>query len=989
MSLRILSLIFFCFAPIISFAQLSVNEIMASNSTTIADNANEFDDWVEIYNAGNVSVNLAGLYITDDPTKPTKWKIPNTSSIQTTINAKGYLLLWLDGDTGQGAHHASFKLSSGGEHFAIINTDGSTVIDSVTFGPQTTDISYARSVDGTGDFEFQTPTPNATNNGNTIDEKSTSPQFTIASGFYANELTVGITATNSAEIRYEIGGKVPTSNSQLYSTPIAFDTTTIIRAIAIESGKAPSDPVTNSYLFESPHTIPVISFVMDPDSLFDYDKGMYVIGDSSETTGVYPFKGANFWEEFEYPMNLEYFNEMGNPEFEFMAEASIAGNFSRAFPKKSFTINNNSEFGLSELQYPLFAENSYTNYDGFTLRAGAEERSRLLNELLREINLHWNHKNVMQAYKFSALYINGQYWGTYNIYERKNDDFVESRFGFSDIDMIKDYDKVIDGDFVAYQDLISNLNNSELQGDAFFEYVSSAIDLESFTDHWVYQVYTSHGDPNNLRYFRPRVQDGKWYFISHDFDWWRNLGTQPNNYFPSFKHFISKEPFGYWLLGRMIENPTYRNIFLNRFADMLNTAFKPDYILGVIADIEAELTHEMPRDIARWDDDWYDNSGPTDFDMSYIKNLLDDYIVDYPLHLYSEIADTLGNDTVRVALEFAENGTISLNSISPEIASSNTWSGLYFSGTDISLSANPELGYQVAQWKVNGENYSTQNNITLPLTTTPVTISVTFAEISTMLVINEINYNSSSTFDTGDWIEIYNPTEASVDVSGWVFKDDDDSHNFVIPNGTTIPKNSYLVLAADAALLKSTNEAAKNVIGDFNFGLSGTSDTIRLFNEKNALVDQVTYADKAPWPTEADGDGATLELSSPELDNSLAENWVASTRLGGTPGWENGTLPTSNENDGAATPKDYILAQNYPNPFNPTTNISFKLPDATNVELSVFNMLGQKVRMLISENLPAGNHTVTFDATNLSSGIYLYQLKTPKSTLTHRMVLVK
>lgn len=989
MSFRISLFILFLIAPLTSYAQLFVNEIMASNSTTISDNYNEFDDWVEIYNAGNVSVNLAGMYITDDASNLTKWQIPNTSSAQTTINANGYLLLWLDGDTNQGVHHASFKLSSKGEHFALVESDGSTVIDSVTFGAQTTDISYARAVDGTGDFEFQTPTPNATNNGNTIAERSNPPSFTIASGFYSGELTVGFNPAPNSEIRYETGGKTPTAQSQLYTNPIAFDTTTIIRAIAIETGKAPSIPVTNSYFFDSPHTIPVVSFVMDPDSLFDYDKGMYVIGDSSETTGVYPYKGANFWEDFEYPMNLEYFNEIGSPEFEFRAEAKIAGNFSRAFPKKSFTVNNNSEFGLSELQYPLFEENSYTSYDGFTLRAGAEDRSRLLNEVLREVNLDWGHKNAMQAYKYSALYINGQYWGIYNIYERKNDDFVESRYGFSDIDMIKDYDIVTDGDYIAYQELISKFNDSSLNGQAFFDYASSAIDLESFTDHWVYQVYTSHGDPNNLRYFRPREQDGKWHFISHDFDWWRNLGTQPGNYYPSFKYFLSKDPFGYWLFGRMMENPTYKDIFLNRFADMLNTAFQPDYLTEIIDELNAKLQPEMPRDIARWNDGWYDNGGPTDFDMSYISDLLDTYMVEYPLHLYSEIADTLGNDTVRVNIEYAENGMINLNSITPETSTNNPWSGIYFSDTEITLSTTPAVGYQVAQWKVNGENYSTESTVKLPLTNTPVTISVTFAEISTMLVINEINYNSSPSFDTADWIEIYNPTDSPIDVSGWEFKDDDDTHSFIIPNGTIIQNDGYLVLAASTSALTTLNPYAKNVIGDFNFGLSGSSDTIRLFNDEGHLIDVVTYFDKAPWPTEPDGNGATLELSSPELDNSLAESWIASTRTGGTPGWENGTLPTSNENEGKDTPDDFVLAQNFPNPFNPSTNISFKLPSATKVELSVFNLLGQKVASLVNENLSAGNHTFTFDATNLSSGIYLYQLKTPTTTLTNRMVLVK
>lgn len=968
-------------------AQLTINEIMASNSNTISDGNGEFDDWVEIYNAGDLSVNLAGMYVSDDPDNPTKWQIPNTSSAQTTVSAEGYLILWLDSDTEQGAGHIDFKLSADGEHFSLTDTDGSTVIDSVSFGEQMEDISFGRSVDGAGSFGFLNPTPNASNNGSGIDQISAAPGFSLASGFYASEVTIGLTAANGAEIRFETGGKVPTISSQLYTTPISFDTSTVVRAIAIESGKQPSTRSTNTYIFADQHTIPVVSFVMDPDSLFDFDKGMYVIGDSAQTTGVYPFKGANFWEDFQYPVSIEFLNESGNTEFEFDAEAEIGGNFSRGFLKKSFIINNNAEFGFSALEYPLFEENEYDEYDGFVLRAGAEERSRLLNELMREINLDWGHKNAMQAYRYSALYINGQYWGIYNIYERKNDDFVESRYGVDDIDMIKDYDEVKDGDIEAYETVLENFLNASLQGDEFFQYADSVIDLESFTDHWIYQVYTSHGDPNNLRYWRPQEEGGKWHYISHDFDWWRNLGAESNEYYLSLREFLSREPDGFWLFGRMMANPTYKEIFLNRFADMMNTAFQPDYLLPLISELNQKIGPEIPRDIARWSDGWYDISGFTEFDMEYIRESIEEYVVEYPAHLYSEIADTLGNDTLRVTLKSTLNGTVTINSLTPDV-STEDWSGLYFSDTEISLNASPEFGYQIANWMVNGEVYSTDSNIKVGLNTDPIEVSVTFEEISELLIINEINYNSSDDFDTGDWIEIYNPLETDVDMSGWIFKDEDDTHEYIIPDNTIIKADGYLVIANDTASLKTVNADARYFIGDFDFGLSGNSDDVRLFNSSNTLIDVVSYDDESPWPTEPDANGATLELIDSEMDNALPASWMASSRQGGTPGWENGTIPTSiDEEDDQVD--GFTLNQNYPNPFNPTTTIGFTIPQSTRIELAVFNILGQKVETLLDENVTAGSHTVTFDASGLASGIYLYQLKTLNTTLTQRMVLLK
>lgn len=148
-----------------SFAQtLYINEFMASNETTIADESGNFEDWIEIYNAGSSDVNLAGYYISDDAVEPTLWQIADTDASLTTVPAGGYLLLWADKDTDDGANHIDLKLGSGGEDIVLSLPDGTTVVDGLTFGAQTDDISYGRSSDGAADFQFfGTATPNAEN----------------------------------------------------------------------------------------------------------------------------------------------------------------------------------------------------------------------------------------------------------------------------------------------------------------------------------------------------------------------------------------------------------------------------------------------------------------------------------------------------------------------------------------------------------------------------------------------------------------------------------------------------------------------------------------------------------------------------------------------------------------------------------------------------------------------------------------------------------
>ena len=123
---------------------LVINEVMASNTAACADPFGEFDDWVELYNQGDVDLDLAGFTVTDDPAAPAKV----TLQAGLRVPAHGYRLIWCDGQV-QGLDHVSFKLDAAGEAFALFTPDG-TLVDKLEFGAATTDASLARFPDGTG-----------------------------------------------------------------------------------------------------------------------------------------------------------------------------------------------------------------------------------------------------------------------------------------------------------------------------------------------------------------------------------------------------------------------------------------------------------------------------------------------------------------------------------------------------------------------------------------------------------------------------------------------------------------------------------------------------------------------------------------------------------------------------------------------------------------------------------------------------------------------
>ena len=189
---------------------------------------------------------------------------------------------------------------------------------------------------------------------------------------------------------------------------------------------------------------------------------------------------------------------------------------------------------------------------------------------------------------------------------------------------------------------------------------------------------------------------------------------------------------------------------------------------------------------------------------------------------------------------------------------------------------------------------------------------ISFGEpLNNSIVINEINYNSSSSFDSGDWLELYNNTDEIQDLSNWVFKDENNDNFFNIPEGILISPNSYLVLSNNLNAFQEIHSDIDNIIGEFDFGLSGDGEILRLYNNTGDLVDIVDYKDSFPWPDEPDGNGPTLELIDPNSDNFSFENWSSSNEVG-TPGLTNDSIQLFGDinNDGLINVIDVVSIVN-------------------------------------------------------------------------------
>jgi hypothetical protein len=232
-------------------ATLLINELMARNDLTVRDPQGDYDDWIEIYNAGDEPINVGGMYLTDDASIATLWRIPDINPSATTIPAGGYLLIWADNDTSAPGLHAAFELDAdGGDYLALFDTDGRTMLDSVTFGKQTSDVSYGREPDGIDNWVTLAPTPGSSNNGSYLAVVADT-KFSHDRGFYDSPFSVAITTeTGGAAIRYTTDGSTPTETyGTVYTAPIPISETTCLRAAAFKPACKSTNVDTHTYIF--------------------------------------------------------------------------------------------------------------------------------------------------------------------------------------------------------------------------------------------------------------------------------------------------------------------------------------------------------------------------------------------------------------------------------------------------------------------------------------------------------------------------------------------------------------------------------------------------------------------------------------------------------------------------------------------------------------------------------------------------------------------
>jgi len=884
-------------------AQLYINEIQASNETTIEDNFLEYNDWLEIYNSSNASIDLAGHYLSDDIYQLNKFQIPYTDASATTIPANGHLLFWVDDDEIQGANHCNFKLSSSGETVFLIDPDGTTIIDSITYTSLTSDQTYKRIPDGSSNLQKSAmSSPISTNNSDL--GLLEPPVFSIPTGAYPGSQSLTLSNTNGAIIYYTMDGSDPDLNSVIYSSPINIDQNTTIKAMLVKNGFTNSEIKTSVYMIGANHDLPIVNIAIDSMYLFDETLGMYVTG-TNGTLGACSVT-ANWWNDYEYKANVTLIESNGITGFSEDCAIEMSGACSRNGSKKSFNIGFKSAYGKSKLKYKLFNDSDIEEFDGFKLRAGGNGSLSAYNKDALSQKYIEDQLDIDSQYtKPVVLYINGSYWGLYFIRDRMNSGYVDSnypKYKESAVDMIKFpkadstnswhwvRERVMSGSKTAYYDLFDYMENNDLSISANYNYVAEEIDINSLIDYLSVMVFYSKTDwpANNLKVWKANHPSGKWRWLMFDMDFMGSGGAQSINFLNDLLE--SDIEWGQFhktssaMFRNLFENEEFKNEFIQRTNTYISSVWDSTRVEQIANNFNTQFASEIEPNYLRWGG-WDANTFLANQNSTTI------YINQRPPY-WRTMVDSSFNVSGRVDITCSFNGTsngsVVTNSNFFKIPENHT--ATYHKNVPIWMHAVPNPGYRFVEWsEINDPSLKNEPSIYTSFNSNQ-TLTPIF-EPALDLVINEIHYNPFGTNEDEEFIELYNPDDKVKPLFGYQFNN---GVELTFPKNATINPGEYIIIAKDASIYSGNGyQVFQWECGSLN------NDGERVFfsNAAEIVIDSVLYNDNIDWDQNADGLGYSLALIDYIQDNGQPTAWASqATNYEITPGVVNNFCEPINNN---------------------------------------------------------------------------------------------
>ncbi len=521
---------------------------------------------IELYNTTDETIKLDGYTIGDK--SEVKYKLDGK-----TINGKGYLVLYKS--------TLGFGINNTNE--IIYLTHDGQIIDTMNVNKLVGNISAG--ISDNKKVYYKDITLGSSNSKTTYNGFSETPIFSIDGGYVDSGVEIKLSTNDNSEIYYTTNGSFPNKNSTKYTKPIKIDKTTVVKAISYKDGYIESSVISRTFKTDRKHDVAYISISSDYNNLF---------GGSGLIT--------NYTSNAEKKISFEFYEADGKLGTSFIADAKLSGMDSRKEPQKSISVYLRKRYGQSFVNYPFFLDNDYHEYSSILLRNAGEDPKgvRIMDAAISRI-LNKEMDIDAQSYRPVAVYLNGSYYGLYNLREKLNGDYVESKFGIDndDIDLIK-YGTPVKGSTSEYNKLVSYINNHNPANKDVYEYLKTQIDVQELANYMIVESFFGNTDLGNIRYWK--ADNGKWRWMLYDMDWslW-NMGLDMGYPIKS-----GRVPAATYLSTaininrKLYQNSEYKDLYLKSVAKYLKTTFKPDRMTKIVDELAKEIENEMKYHINRW-----------------------------------------------------------------------------------------------------------------------------------------------------------------------------------------------------------------------------------------------------------------------------------------------------------------------------------------------------------------------------------------------------
>lgn len=627
-------------------SRLMINEICSKNQGIFLDKDETVSDYVELYNSGSLPYLVSGIYLSDDAEQPEKYEVPRG-----ILYPGEYQVVVLD-------ENAPFQLSDSGETLCL-SLEGQ-LLEQVGCAALSKDCSYSRLSDGGDAWGIRTCTPGE-DNGTSYPVLS-APVFSREGGFYTDEFDLEIFCEEGETIFYTLDGSVPSAESNRYQGAIhisdaseneniwsmredvsagfledspsdfespdyLIDKCTVLRAVCID-GDGNQSPVASATFFvgfdrrEGYQGMNILSIMTEPDNLFEYNKGIYVLGSTYDITRAYDaeqwyadlwwWQSANYRKrgrDWEREACLQFFDADGNLILTKDAGIRIQGDGSRWRLPRSLNLYARDEYDGNNRFEADFFGNGYEP-QRMTLFAGSDDNLLKLKDYLAASVVADRGVSTMDFVPY-VMFLDGEYWGCYWLIEKYDEEYFAYHYGVDsdNVLMVKDDDqeKIAVGnaeDEILYDDMYAFVTGTDFTKDENYRKICGLIDVDDYINYCAAEVYIANMDwpYNNYGFWRTRTaeegsacSDGKWRCILFDVN---DPGTMnpENAEFDLFGRTVANDP----MFSNMMDNPEFARKFVSKILEMADREFLPENINAFIDDYRELMEEPLAKEYERF-----------------------------------------------------------------------------------------------------------------------------------------------------------------------------------------------------------------------------------------------------------------------------------------------------------------------------------------------------------------------------------------------------